>query len=83
MPEYRAELRIHLRVGVLDPAGEAVQASLAHLGFEATRVEVGKLLSVDLTAASPEEAEATVHRMAKELLVNPVLEDYVLEVHER
>ncbi len=83
MPEYRAELRVHLRTGVLDPAGEAVQASLRHLGFAAARVEVGKLLTVDLTAGSPEEAEAAVHRMAKELLVNPVLEDYVLEVHAR
>ncbi|MDA8344147.1 MAG: phosphoribosylformylglycinamidine synthase subunit PurS [Thermaerobacter sp.] len=83
MPNYRAELRIHLRSGVLDPAGEAVQSSLGHLGFAVDRVEVGKLLTVDLSASSPAEAEEALRRMAKELLVNPVLEDYDLEVRAR
>jgi phosphoribosylformylglycinamidine synthase len=83
MPDFRAELRVHLRAGVLDPAGEAVEASLRHLGFEVERVEVGKLLSVELSAASQEAAEEAVRRMARELLVNPVLEDYDLEVHVR
>lgn len=83
MPDYRVELRVHLRSGVLDPAGEAVGASLGHLGFAVERVEVGKLLTVDLTADGPEAAEAAVQRMAKELLVNPVLEEYVLEVRPR
>jgi phosphoribosylformylglycinamidine synthase len=83
MAEFRAELRVHLRQGVLDPAGEAVQTSLGHLGFDVERVEVGKLLTVDLCADTRGGAEAAVRRMARELLVNPVLEDYELEVRPR
>jgi len=80
MPEFRAELRVRLREGVLDPAGQAVAGSLRDLGFTATSVGVGKLLLVTLDAPSRAAAEGEVRRMAQEILVNPVLEDYDLEI---
>ena len=83
MPEYRAHLQVRLRQGVLDPAGQAVGHALRDLGFPARDVGVGKLLELTVEAASPEAAEAEVRRMAAELLVNPVLEDYALELVPR
>ncbi len=83
MPEYRAHLQVRLRTGVLDPAGQAVGHALGDLGFAARDVAVGKLLELTLEAASLEAADAEVRRMAAELLVNPVLEDYDLEIVPR
>ncbi len=83
MPEYRAQLGVRLRSGVLDPAGQAVGHALRDLGFSARDVAVGKLIELTVDAASLELAEAEVRRMAAELLVNPVLEDFDLEIAPR
>ncbi len=83
MPEFHAQLRVRLRPGVLDPAGQAVAHSLKDLGFAAREVAVGKLLELTLPAPTAEAAEAEVRRMAAELLVNPVLEDFELEISAR
>ena len=80
MPDFRAQLRVRLRAGVLDPAGQAVAHALRDLGFETQGVAVGKLLELSVAAPSPAAAEAEVRRMAAELLVNPVLEDYEIEI---
>ncbi len=83
MPEYRAQLQVRLRQGVLDPAGQAVGHALRDLGFTARDVAVGKLLELTLEASSREDAEEAVRRMAAEILVNPVLEDFALEISPR
>jgi phosphoribosylformylglycinamidine synthase PurS subunit len=53
---------------------------LSDLGFAAQDVAVGKLLELKVAAQSLEAARVEVRRMAAELLVNPVLEDYELEI---
>ena len=83
MPEFRAQLRVRLRPGVLDPAGQAVGHSLKDLGFSAREVAVGKLLELTVSAPTAEAAAAEVRRMAAELLVNPVLEDFELDISAR
>jgi len=83
MPEFRATLEVRLRAGVLDPAGQAVGRSLRDLGFPVESVGVGKLLELTLQAPTRAQAEEAVRRMAAELLVNPVLEDYEIEIVQR
>jgi phosphoribosylformylglycinamidine synthase subunit PurS len=68
--------------GILDPQGEAVQGSLRKLGFAVGGARVGRLLDLDVEAASPQEARAQVERMCQELLANPLIESFEVEVAE-
>ncbi len=66
--------------GILDPQGEAVLGSLRHLGFSVQEVRVGRLVDVDVDAATSDEAEAQVRRMCEQLLANPLIESFEIEV---
>ncbi|MCS6812655.1 MAG: phosphoribosylformylglycinamidine synthase subunit PurS [Cyanobacteria bacterium] len=74
---YRAYLYITLRPSVLDPAGTAVQSSLAQLGYcNVEQVRIGKYIEVTLAADSEQDAKDQVDRMCHQLLANPVIENY-------
>lgn len=66
--------------GILDPQGEAVLGSLRHLGFAVSRVRVGRLIDLELEAADAGEARAAVERMCEQLLANPLIETFEIEV---
>jgi phosphoribosylformylglycinamidine synthase len=71
---------VGLRPGIMDVQGAAVQRALVGLGFAELRdVRVGKVIEVDVDAASPASARARVDEMCRQLLANPVLEHYVIE----
>lgn len=81
MAEYRVEVRIQPREGILDPQGEAVGGALHSLGFrEVAEVHVGRLIVLRLTADSAEAARERADAMCRQLLANPVTEDYRLAV---
>ena len=74
---------IRLKAGILDVQGTAVQRALGGLGFGDLRgLRVGKLIEVDVEAASPAQARARVDEMCRRLLVNTLLEDYTIEAEE-
>jgi phosphoribosylformylglycinamidine synthase len=77
----RLTVLIRPKAGILDPQGEAVQASLSSLGFSVSRVRVGRLVDLEVEADDPEAARAEVERMCGDLLANPLIErfDVVLE----
>jgi phosphoribosylformylglycinamidine synthase len=66
--------------GILDPQGEAVENSLRHLGFEVSGARVGRLVDLEIDAADPEEARAQLERMCEQLLANPLIESFEIEV---
>jgi phosphoribosylformylglycinamidine synthase len=66
--------------GILDPQGEAVQGSLRKLGFAVGGARVGRLVDLEVEAASAQEAKAQVERMCHELLANPLIESFEVEV---
>ena len=66
--------------GILDPQGEAVQESLRKLGFAVGGARVGRLVDLDVEASSAQEAKAQVERMCQELLANPLIESFDVEV---
>ena len=66
--------------GILDPQGEAVQGSLRKLGFAVGGARVGRLVELEVDAASSQEAKAQVERMCQELLANPLIESFQIEV---
>ena len=72
----RLTVLIRPKAGILDPQGEAVQTSLATLGFSVTRARVGRLVDLELEADNPESARTEVERMCAELLANPLIESF-------
>ena len=66
--------------GILDPQGEAVQESLRKLGFAVGGARVGRLVDLEVEAATEQEAKDQVERMCQELLANPLIESFEVEV---
>ena len=66
--------------GILDPQGQAVESSLRHLGFDVGEARVGRLVDVELATDDRDEALAQLQRMCDELLTNPLIESYVIEL---
>jgi phosphoribosylformylglycinamidine synthase PurS subunit len=72
---------VRLKVGILDVQGAAVQKALAGLGFtEVSDLRVGKVIEIELDTATAEAARGRVGEMCRQLLANPVLEDYTIEM---
>ncbi len=81
--KYQAQIYITLRPSVLDPAGTAVQSGLKHMGYdEVEHVRVGKYIEVILTAENKTAATDQLDRMCDQLLANPVIENYRIELTE-
>ena len=81
MSGYRVEVRVTPREGLLDPEGRAVETALSSLGFEGVEgVRVGKLVRLQVTATSQEEALERVREMCDKLIANPVTEDYTVRM---
>jgi phosphoribosylformylglycinamidine synthase PurS subunit len=78
---YLARVYVTLKPTVNDPQGLAVRTGLHHLGFDSVgSVRMGKYLEVALEAADEEAARAHVDQMCRQLLANPVIEQYRFEV---
>ena len=78
----RATVLVRPKPGILDPQGQAVESSLRHLGFTVGGARVGRVVDLEVQAASPDEARAQVERMCAELLANPLIESYEIELFE-
>ena len=77
----RATVLVRPKAGILDPQGEAVRGGLDHLGFEVREARVGRVIDLQVEAASPDEARSAVEEMCKSLLANPLIESYEIEIH--
>lgn len=76
------EAEIMPKRGVNDPQGDAVLFGLRLLGFaEAGRVRVGKLIRLNISATSEDDARSQGQRMCERLLANPVIEEFELNVY--
>ena len=77
----RATVTVNLKEGVLDPQGKAIGNALASLGFTGIgEVRQGKLIEIEIKISDPVAARAKVETMCKELLANPVIENYAIEL---
>jgi phosphoribosylformylglycinamidine synthase len=66
---------------VLDPQGQTIQHALASLGYAQVKdVRQGKFFILELNGDSREEARQQVERIAREVLANPVIEQFRFEV---
>ncbi len=79
--DFRFAVNVTPKPGILDPQGRAVEQSLPHLKVTGvSHVRVGR--RVELTVSAPDEsaARAIVDRLAGELLSNPLIESYGVEL---
>jgi phosphoribosylformylglycinamidine synthase subunit PurS len=77
----RATVLVRPKPGILDPQGDAVGSALGHLGFTVAEARVGKVVDLELAATDTDDARAQVERMCEELLANPLIESYEIELH--
>ena len=78
----RAVVLVRPKRGILDPQGQAVGSSLRQLGFEVGEARVGRVVDLEIEAATVAEARADVERMCEELLANPLIESFEIELVE-
>ena len=76
----KATVLVRPKHGILDPQGEAVESALGHLGFSVSDTRVGKVVD-QLDASDAAEARAQVERMCEQLLANPLIESFEVEIH--
>ena len=67
---------------VLDPQGNAVRDAMRHLGMpEVQSVRIGKYMEINLNSEDV-DLEKRLHELCRDLLSNPVIEDYELQTSE-
>ncbi len=77
----KAKVYVSLKPGILDPQGKAIQHSVELLGFGGIAdIRQGKYFEIALDDANEQQARASVARMAREVLSNPIIEDYRVEI---
>ena len=78
----KAKVYVTLNPSVLDPQGKAIHHSVELLGFNQIRdIRQGKYFEIALdTNLSETEAKEAVEKIAKNILANPVIEDYRVEI---
>jgi phosphoribosylformylglycinamidine synthase subunit PurS len=78
----KAKVYVTLKPSVLDPQGKAIQHSVELLGFDGIAdVRQGKYFEIALdNSLDRERAHEAATRMAREVLSNPVIEDYRVEI---
>jgi phosphoribosylformylglycinamidine synthase subunit PurS len=71
---------VRLKPGIMDVQGAAVKRALTGLGFsEVADLRVGKVIEIDLDDAAAGDARGRVREMCRQLLANPILEDFTIE----
>jgi phosphoribosylformylglycinamidine synthase subunit PurS len=81
MTSFRFAVNVTPKPGILDPQGRAVEGSLGHLGIDGvSAVRVGRRVELTVEASDESAARAVVERLASDLLSNPLIEAYAVEV---
>ena len=76
----KATVFVRPKAGILDPQGEAVRGSLRSLGFGVGGARVGRLVDLEVEAESATDARVQVERMCQQLLANPLIESFEIEI---
>ena len=78
----KAQIKVTLKNGVLDPQGKAIAGALVSLGFDGvSAVRQGKYFEIDLAETDKTKAETTLKAMCEKLIANTVIENYEIDVN--
>jgi phosphoribosylformylglycinamidine synthase PurS subunit len=81
MTSFRYAVNVTPKPGILDPGGRAVEGSLGHLGIDGVHdIRIGRRAELTVDAGDEATARAVVERLASELLSNPLIEAYAVEL---
>ncbi len=70
-----------LKTTVLDPQGKTIQHALSSLGYSrVSSVRQGKFFVLELDGTNKDEVRAQVEKIAREVLTNPVIEEFRFEI---
>jgi len=80
----KAYVYVSLKKSVLDPQGKTIQGALNKMGYKGLQdLRQGKYFEINLNGGlSRADAEQEVQRMAREVLTNPVIEEFHYTVEE-
>lgn len=74
-------VNVQPKANILDPQGKTIHHALQNLNFSMIQeIRIGKRIKIVLDNASVNEAEEQVRQMCEKLLINPLIEEYSLEV---
>lgn len=74
-------VRVFLKEGVLDPQGKAINDALHRLGYsQVTEVRAGKIFRLEMDGSDPAAALGAARKLTDQLLANPVIEDFSVEL---
>jgi phosphoribosylformylglycinamidine synthase PurS subunit len=78
---FKADMKVTLKRGVLDPQGSAVGGAVKALGYgNVSQVRIGKLIELWVEAGSEEAARETVQELGRRILANPVMETFTFTI---
>jgi phosphoribosylformylglycinamidine synthase PurS subunit len=78
----KATVLVRPKEGILDPQGLAVESSLRQLGFSVDGARIGRVVDLEVNVTDADAARAEVERMCEQLLANPLIESYEIELVE-
>jgi len=79
----KAYVYVTLKQTVLDPQGKTIQGALKKMNYKGvTDVRQGKYFVLTMNGMSRDQAQAEVERIAREVLTNPVIEEFSFSVEE-
>jgi phosphoribosylformylglycinamidine synthase subunit PurS len=80
----KAYVYVSLKKSVLDPQGKTIHSALTKIGYKGLQaVRQGKYFEITINGGvSKEEAQAEVERIAREVLTNPVIEEFRFSLEE-
>ena len=73
----KAHVYVSLKKSVLDPQGKTIQGALGKMGYKGVQdIRQGKYFEIVLDGLDREAAKAEVERMSREVLTNPIIEEF-------
>ena len=80
----KAHVYVTLKTSVLDPQGQTIQNALCKIGFAGvSAVRQGKYFVLSLAdGLTPQAAGAEVETIARDVLTNPVIEEFTYRIEE-
>jgi phosphoribosylformylglycinamidine synthase subunit PurS len=79
----KARIIVRLKKTVHDPQGEAIWQTFQHMGYsQFTTVRQGKIFDIEFENTSETDARSALEELARKVLANPIIEEYVIELGE-
>lgn len=77
----RARVVITLKKTIMDAQGQTVERALHNLGYRGVQnLRIGKVVEMELDGAPKEQLSTQLDEMCRELLANPIIEDFRFEI---